>query len=141
MMGLTVTAGCSQLPGGSGSDSALRGEQIEQVSKTFTLQRGKFEPFKLSFDRRAVLLFSVVADEKIDIITFERPQFQTYKETSATEVPYIDELSEQNTRATALGSDVTKGNPVIVVDNTTWAAAQPVEEVEVEIDLEAFLRT
>lgn len=143
-MGLTVTAGCSQLsgvvPGGGGSDSPLRGEQIEQISKTFTLKKDQFEPFHLSFDQQSVLLFSAVADENVDVVTLRRPDFKKYKNGSAKQVPFISELSEQNTRATAKGANVTAGKPVIVVDNTTWAKTPPVEEVQIEFELEAFVR-
>lgn len=118
----------------------MRGEQVKEIQKTFTLQKDQFEPFPLSFDQQSVLLYSVVADEKVDVITFRRPDFQTYKEGSADQVPFIDALSDQNTRATAMGSDVTEGKPVVVVDNTTWAEASPVGEVQVEFELDAFVR-
>lgn len=143
-MGIGLTAGCSQLsgvvPGGGGSDSPMRGEQVEEIRETFTLRRDQFEPFHLSFDQQSVLLYSVVADQKVDVITFRRPDFRTYRDGSADQVPFIDELSDQNTRATAMGSDVTAGEPVVVVDNTTWAETPPADEVRVEFELEAFVR-
>lgn len=139
-IGLAATAGCSQLSEVTGGGSDLRGETVKQVSKTFTLEKDQFMPFHLSFDTRSVLTFSVIADKKVDVITFHRPAFQQYKAESADQVPFIDPFTELNTRATAKGSDVSKGEPVVVVDNTTWAETQPVDRVEVEMELEAFVR-
>jgi hypothetical protein len=139
-LGLAATSGCSQLSGLTGGDSDLRGEQVEQISKTFTLEREQFMPFPLSFDTQSVLTFSVVADENVDVITFTRPNFRKYKQESSDQVPFIDAFTEQNTKATAKGSDVSAGKPVVVVDNTTWAKTPPIDEIQVEMELEAFVR-
>ena len=139
-LGVAATAGCSQLSDLTGGDSDLRGENVERISKTFTLDRDQFMPFPLSFDTRSVLTFSVVADENVDVITFRRPDFRKYKQESADQLPFIDAFTEQNTKATAKGSDVSAGKPVVVVDNTTWAKTPPIENVQVEIELEAFVR-
>lgn len=136
-------AGCGglakQVPA-VGDDSPLRDEQIASISESFTLSNGEYRPYRLEFDTRTVLLYSVVADEKVDVLVFPRPEFEKYEDDAADELPYIGELSELDTRATARGSDVTAGRPVVVVDNTTWGEATPAERVEVEIELEAFVR-
>lgn len=138
-VGLTVTAGCSQLPLVGGSNDSLRGKQVDQRSATFTLKKGQFKPFHLSLDRRTVVEFSVVADEQVDVFAFAPDQFRTYKSRSG-EVSFIDELSEQGTKATAQGSAVALEKIVHVVDNTTWGRTDPDGEVQVDVELEAFLR-
>lgn len=139
-LGLAATAGCSQLSEFTGGTSDLRGEQVEQISETFVLDRGEYRPCELSFDTRSVLTFSVVADENVDVLTFRRPDYRKYENDSADQLPFIDAFTEQNTKATAKGSDVSAGNPVVVVDNTTWAKTPPIEKVQVEMQLEAFER-
>lgn len=142
-LGIAATAGCSglakRIPVGEGN-SPVRGDELESTEEVFTLSEGEFRPFKLSFDSQAVLLYSVVAEEKVDIIAFHRPHFRKYRDSAADKLPYIDALSHLNTRATARGSDVTDGNPVLVIDNTTWGEAAPKPNVQIEIELEAFKR-
>lgn len=142
-MGIAATAGCSglakQVPA-VGDDSSIRGEKIKSVTESFALSKGQFRPYKLTFDSRSVLLYSVVADAKIDVLLFRRPDFKKYKKDAAKELPYVAALSDLDTRATARGSDVTSGRPVLVVDNTTWGEASPSGEVQVEVELEAFVR-
>ena len=136
-LGIAATAGCSQLSGLTGGRSDLRGENVEKISKTFTLDREQFMPFPLSFDTQSVLTFSVVADENVDVSTCTRPNI---RKESADQVPFIDAFTEQNTKSTAKGSDVSAGKPVVVVDNTTWAKTPPIDDVQVELELEAFVR-
>lgn len=142
-MGIAATAGCSglakQVPG-MGGGSSLRGEQIESISESFTLSKDQFRPYKLEFDTQSVLLFSVVADQKIDVLVFRRPDFKKYKKDATAELPFVRVLSDLDTRATARGSDVTSGRPVVVIDNTTWGQATPAEGIDVEVELEAFVR-
>lgn len=140
--GIAATAGCGGLAKrvpAVGDDSPLRGEQIESITESFTLSHDEHRAYGLEFDTRTVLLYSVVADERVDVLVFRRPDFRKYEDDAADELPYIDELSELDTRATARGSDVTAGRPV-VVDNTTWGEAAPAERVGVEVELEAFVR-
>lgn len=141
-MGLAATAGCSQLRGAvPGSQSSeILGEQVAKTTKTVALKKDQFEPFHVSFDQQTVLMFSVVADAKIDVITFARPHFRKYKDGSADQLPFIGEFTELDTRATAKGSDVTPGEPVVVVDNTSWGESAPKQDVTVEVELEAYVR-
>lgn len=138
-VGIAVTAGCSQLPMAGGSSDSLRGEQVDQRSTTVTLKKGQFKPFHLSLDRRTVVEFSVVADGQVDVFAFTAEQFRKYKSRKG-KVSYIDELSEQGTRATAQGSAVDLEKLVPVVDNTTWGQTDPDGAVRVDVELEAFLR-
>lgn len=141
-LGLAATAGCTRLqnaiPGQDSSD--LRGKTVEQVSETFTLDRGKFRSYPLSFDTRTVLTFSVVTDDNVDVLTFRRPAFREYETQSADQVSYVGELSEQNTTATAKGSMVSEGDPVVVIDNTSWGTTPPIPKIRVNVELEAFER-
>lgn len=137
--GIAATAGCSELSSAIGGGSSLRGESVKKTSKTFTLGHDEFEAFKLTFDQQTVLFFSALADTQVDVITFTRENFKKYRTGNVNELPVLGELSDRNTKATSLGSAVTAGDPVVVVDNTTWADAKPAESVKVEFELEAFI--
>lgn len=146
-MGVLATAGCTEItgaiPGSDDSDSSkseLRGETVKEVSRTVTLESGEFESVPLSFDQRTILMFSVVASKPVDVLTFHEKNFQKYKDDSADKLRYIGPLSEEDTVATSQGSAVSAGKPVVVVDNTTWGSASPVDTVDVELELEAFIR-
>lgn len=142
-MGIAATAGCGSLQDhlpGSESQNSLRGQIVAEVSRTVTLEKDAFEAVPMTFDRRTVLLFSVVADADVDVLTFRREDFQKYKNDATDQLHYVDELSDMGTAATAMGAPVSKGKPVVVVDNTTWAPTRPVDGVTVELDLEAFER-
>lgn len=148
-VGAVATAGCSGVvdrrPSGDARrefpDSPVRKKYVEDVTTSFALDRGDHRAFPLEFDTRTVLLFSVVTDENVDVLTFRRSEYRTYEDGSADQLSYVDELSEQHTTATARGAPVSAGEPVVVVDNTTWAEASPVEEVHVEVELDAFVRS
>lgn len=142
-MGLAATAGCSSLTetvSGGGSKRELAGETITERSESFTLKKGEFKAYPLSFDTQSVLLFSVVSDENVDVFTLSRPNYEAYKSGSTDQVETIGELSEQNTKATAKGANVSAGEPVLVVDNTTWAKTPPIADIQVEVEIEAFVR-
>lgn len=141
--GAVALAGCSGLAGsssGDGGNRPLRERTVEEVSRTVTLQPDSFESVPLSFDQQTVLFFSVVADAAVDVLTFRERDFERYRENAADQLRYVDALSEESTAATSLGSAVSPGNPVVVVDNTTWAETQPDGEVRVQLDLEAFVK-
>lgn len=151
-MGVLATAGCSQLygdasnqPSGdadrpSEASSPLRKRSVTEVSRTLTIEQGGFESVKLSFDQRTVLLFSVVADGPVDVLTFTRSNFRKYRDGTADQVSYVGTLSQEETVAVARGSAVSTGEPVLVVDNSTWGAAAPDGPVQVELEVEAFVR-
>lgn len=148
-MGVLATAGCTQVSssvpglgseGGSTDGKQLRKETIKEVSRTVTLEKDQFEAVSLSFDQRSVLLFSVVADKQVDVLTFHQKNFQKYRKDTADKLRYIGPLSEEETVATAQGSAVSAGKPVVVVDNTTWGATAPSGPVQVDLQLEAFVR-
>lgn len=144
-IGVLATAGCSQLSGNgsnqsSGSDSPLRERTVTELSRTVTIEPDDFESVELSFDQQTVLLFSVVADRPVDVLTFSRSNFQKYRDETADQVRYVGALSQEGTAATALGSSVAAGEPVLVVDNSTWGATTPDGPVEVELEVEAFVR-
>lgn len=141
-MGVTATAGCQALPvvGGNGQ-SSLRGETVKSISESITLSKDEFQSYKLKLDTPSVIMYSVVADKKIDGIVFTRPHFQKYKQNSTAELPVVSELSALDTRGAARGSDVSSGNPVLVIDNTTWGEALPVAEVTIDVELEVFIRS
>lgn len=146
--GLLLTAGCTDaLGGGSDSDpdSPVRDRQLVDISETVTIPEGDFQAYELSFESRSVLLYSVVASERVDVIVFDSDAFETYQQDvtedgAADQLEYIGALSELDTSATARGSAVTAGEPVLVVDNTSWAEAPPAPEVEVEVTVDAFVR-
>ena len=144
-IGVLATAGCSRLSGNgsnqsSGSDSPLRERTVTELSRTVTIEPDDFESVELSFDQQTVLLFSVVADRPVDVLTFSRSDFQKYRDETADRVSYVDALSQEGTAATARGSAVSAGEPVLVVDNSTWGAAAPDGPVQVELEVEAFVR-
>ncbi|WP_254820960.1 hypothetical protein [Haloglomus halophilum] len=155
-MGVLATAGCSSVSGlgsggsddsggsGDGADGgsggSLRKETVKEVSRSVTLKQDQFEAVPLSFDRQTVLFFSVVADRNVDVLTFRRPDFETYRTDAADQLRFVDALSEQRTEATSQGSAVSPGEPVVVVDNTTWGETQPSQRVDIELELEAFIR-
>jgi hypothetical protein len=146
-MGVLATAGCAEISGAmpgsgesDGSESALRGRTVKEVSRTVTLESSKFESVPLSFDQQTVLMFSVVASKPVDVLTFYKQNFQKYKDDSADKLRYIGPLSEEDTVATSQGSAVSAGEPVVVIDNTTWGSGSPVDSVDVELELEAFIR-
>lgn len=138
-VGLTVTAGCSQLPMSGSSSNSLRGKQVEQRSKTFTLQTDKFKSFPLSFDQKTVVMFSVVSDKLVDVLAFSPEQYDTFRSEPSGKVPIIDELSQQGTKATAQGITVAIDELILVIDNTSWGKTDPDGEVQVDLELEAFL--
>lgn len=144
-MGLLATAGCSQLSGTdseqpSGSTSSLRERSVTEVSRTVTIEPDDFESVELSFDQQTVLLFSVVADGPVDVLTFTRSNFRKYRDGTADQVSYVGTLSQEETVAVARGSAVSAGEPVLVVDNSTWGATAPDGPVQVELEVEAFVR-
>lgn len=144
-MGVIATAGCSQLSGEtsdqpSESSSPLRKRSVTDLSRTVTIEPDDFESVELSFDQQTVLLLSVVADRPVDVLTFTRSNFQKYRDETADRVSYVDPLSEEETAATARGSAVSAGEPVVVVDNSTWGAADPDGPAQVELEVEAFVR-
>lgn len=140
-VGVTATAGCQALPvvGGSGQ-SSLRGETVKSLSESVTLSKDEFQSYKLELDTQSVVMYSVVADKKIDCIMFTRPHFKKYRQNSTAELPMVGELSALDTRAVARGSDVSSGKPVLVIDNTTWGEASPVADVTVNVELDVFIR-
>lgn len=163
-MGVLATAGCSSVSslgsgggagdgasgdganGGSGgganggSGPGLRERTVKYVSRSVTLEADQFEAVPLSFDRQTVLFFSVVAGKEVDVLTFRRPDFEKYRNDAADQLRFVDALSEESTEATSQGSAVSPGEPVVVVDNTTWGETQPRERVDIELELEAFIR-
>lgn len=152
-MGLAATAGCSGVAGNpfrSGEESneyeSFRKETVEEISETVTIPKGKYRAYEFTFDTQTVLLYTVVASDHVDAIVLHRDAFETYEADvgggggSTDELTYISPLSDLATRATSKGSAVTAGEPVLVVDNTTWAKAPPSEVVEVEVEVDAFVR-
>lgn len=152
-MGLAATAGCSGVRGnlfGSDDESkqfdSFRKETVEDVSQTLTIPKGKYKAYEFSFDTQTVLLYTVVASDHVDVILLPQSSFEAYEKDvggdgeAADQVTYISALSELATRATSKGSAVTSGDPVLVIDNTTWAKVPPSEDVEVEVDIDAFVR-
>lgn len=142
--GLAATAGCANVLGG-GSDSPLRDRQIADISETVRLGAGEYWAHQFTFDAQSVLLYSAVASDNVDVLLLPRESFETYvadseDDDTADELQFVNELSDLDTSATAKGSAVTSGEPALVVDNTTWARASPVEEVRVDIDVDAFVR-
>lgn len=143
-IGIVSTAGCSGLlagDGGSdGSDSTLRGRSIKQVSETFDLQRGDHRAYTMQFTEQTILFYSVVANMKVDVIVFLESHYDEYRRGATEKIQYISELSDLGTTATARGSAISAGNPVLVIDNTAWAEAPPVANLTVEVDVDAFVR-
>lgn len=138
-LGVTATAGCSSVLGGQKAKE-VRAKTVEEISETIHLGKGEFKPYKFSFDTQTVLTYEVVSDKKVDVIVFRRPTFEKYRKNSAKELPHVSELSTLDTNVAVNGANVTAGEPVLVVDNTTWANAQPKENVEASVDVEAFVR-
>lgn len=136
------TAGCSSMGsgGGGGSDDPFRGTMVEEVSETIELDEGDHQAYEMTFTEQTVLIYSIIADKNVDAIVFGKPKYREYKNDKSDQVQYVSELSELNTKVTAKGSAVTKGRPVLVIDNTTWAKTPPVEDVTVQVELEAFVR-
>lgn len=153
-LGIAATAGCrslrdrtSEIVGADSdspndlSDSPLRARYVKQVSEAVRLQEGDHKAYAMQFDTQTVLIYSVVADENVDVILFREPDYETYKDGASDQLPYVSELSELHTKVTAKGAAVTAGDPVLVIDNTTWAKTPPMPNVRVEVELEAFVRT
>lgn len=143
-LGIAGTAGCSGLlSGGSGNSTSkdpFRGKVLKEVSETGTLQKGGHQAYPMEFPEQTVLIYSIIADENVDVIVFRKPQYEKYQKDATDQLQYVSELSELNTKVTAKGSAVTAGKPVLVIDNTTWAETPPVQKVTVEVELEAFIR-
>lgn len=152
-MGVAATAGCSGVTGnpfGSDEESkryeAFRKETVEDISETITIPKGKYRAYEFTFDTQTVLLYTVVTSDHVDVIMFHRDAFETYEADvggggkTTDELTHVSQLSDLATRATSKGSAVTAGEPVLVVDNTTWAKAPPSEDVEVEVEIDAFVR-
>jgi hypothetical protein len=158
-MGVLATAGCSSVSGlgsdsgsgdgtnggsdggaNGGSGGSLRKQTVKDVSRSVILEKDQFEAVPLSFNRQTVLFFSVVAGRNVDVLTFRRPDFEKYRADTADQLRFVDALSEQRTEATSQGSAVSPGEPVVVVDNTTWGETQPSQRVDIEFELEAFIR-
>lgn len=151
--GIVATAGCRSLRDrtselvGDGSesrdefaDSPLRARYVKRVSEAVRLQKGDHKAYSMHFDTETVLIYSVVADENVDVIVFRKPVYEKYKEGTEDQLPYVSELGELDTKVTAKGTAVTAGDPVLVIDNTTWAKAPPRQNIRVEIELDAFVR-
>lgn len=155
-LGIAATAGCSSLRDRASelveddsdsdnrddfADSPLRAEYVKQVSEAVRLQEDDHKAYQLHFDTQTVLIYSVVADENVDVIVFRKSDYEKYKGGASDQLPYVSELSEMNTMVTAKGAAVTAGDPVLVIDNTTWAKTPPIPNIRVEVELEAFVRT
>lgn len=151
-LGVAATAGCSSVRDrvsevvgedsqSAFTDSPLRERYVTQVSDAVRLQKGDYTAYPMRFDTQTVLTYSVVADENVDVIVFREPDYEKYERGATDQLPYVGGLSELNTKVTAKGAAVTAGDPVLVVDNTTWAKTPPISDVRVEIELEAFVRT
>lgn len=153
-LGIAATAGCSSLRDRASelveddsnsqsdiSDSPLRARYVKQVSEAVRLQDGDHKAYSMHFDTQTVLIYSVVADENVDVIVFRESDYETYRNGASDQLPYVSELSELNTNVTAKGASVTAGDPVLVIDNTTWAETPPMPNIRVEVELEAFVRT
>lgn len=142
--GAAFLAGCSRLRGNDAGTS-FRERDLVDLTKTVDIGAGEYWSVEFSFDTQTVLLYSLVADDQVDALLFARDSFERYRadvqqEDQVGEIPYIGELSDLNTSATAQGSAVTAGEPVLVVDNTTWGSASPAETVKAKIEVEAFVR-
>jgi len=153
-LGIAATAGCSSLRDRASklvgddsespddfTDSPLRARYVKQVSEAVRLQEDEHKAYPMHFDTQTVLIYSVLADENVDVIVFRKSDYETYKDGASDQLPYVSELSELNTKVTAKGSAVTAGDPVLVIDNTTWAETPPMPNIRVEIEIEAFVRT
>lgn len=153
-LGIAAIAGCSSLRDRTAelvgddsdsqddfADSPLRARYVKQVSEAARLQKGDHKAYPMHFDTQTVLIYSVVADEDVDVIVFRKSHYEKYKDGATDQLPYVSELSELNTKVTAKGAAVTAGDPVLVIDNTTWAKTPPTPNIRVEIELEAFVRT
>lgn len=143
---LTVasTAGCTGLlsskPSDSGTEHPLRGETVKQVSEIVDIPKGDHEAYSMQFTEQTILIYSIVADRKVDVIVFAESEYDTYRRAAAETLNYVSELSQLDTRVAGIGSAVAPDSPVLVIDNTNWAEAPPVSNVTVEVDLEAFVR-
>lgn len=142
--GLAAIAGCSSVLGGNDGQRPFRERQIVEVSETVRIESGDYWAREFTFDVQSVLLYSVVASDNVDVLLLPRESFERYRDDlenheTADRLRIIGELSERNTSATAQGSAVTPGDPVLVVDNSGWETP-PVEEVRAEVDVEAFVR-
>jgi len=150
-VGIVATAGCSSLRDRASeligdesrdefADSPMRARYVKRVSEAIELQKGDHKAYPMQFDTQTVLIYSVVAAEDVDVIVFRKPDYEKYENGASDQLPYVSELSELNTEVTAKGAAVTAGDPVLVIDNTTWAEAQPRQNIRVEVELEAFVR-